>query len=173
MHYSLLLPCHGRGRGFESRRPRQFFQALARRLAACLRLTLKRLIDLLGVESHNHRTINDNHRSGHISKFLEIGQGAGILSYVSLLKGHAFLRKILFRFVAERSPMLRINHDVLRHFPRPAGVRNARERSGRRGGKIGRQYRLPDHENPYIWALDLSQQLSRCRGPLQANGSSG
>ena len=24
------LPCHGRGRGFESRRPRQFFQALAR-----------------------------------------------------------------------------------------------------------------------------------------------
>ena len=24
------LPCHGRGREFESRRPRQFFQALAR-----------------------------------------------------------------------------------------------------------------------------------------------
>jgi hypothetical protein len=23
------LPCHGRGRGFESRRPRHFFQALA------------------------------------------------------------------------------------------------------------------------------------------------
>ena len=28
--YISLLPCHGRGRGFESRRPRQFFQALAR-----------------------------------------------------------------------------------------------------------------------------------------------
>jgi hypothetical protein len=27
--YISLLPCHGRGRGFESRRPRQFFQALA------------------------------------------------------------------------------------------------------------------------------------------------
>jgi len=28
--YISLLPCHGRGRGFESRRPRHSFQAVAR-----------------------------------------------------------------------------------------------------------------------------------------------
>jgi len=52
-------------------------------------------------------------------------------------------------------------------------VRNAPECSGRRGSKIGRQYGLPDHKNPYILAIDFSQHLSRCRGPLQANGSGG
>ena len=58
---------------------------------------------------------------------------------------------------------------VLRHPP----VRNARERSSRRGGKICGQYRFPDHKNPYIFAVEFSQQLSRRRGPLQAIGSSG
>jgi hypothetical protein len=86
-----------------------------------LKLTLKRLINLLGVESHDDRTINDNHRSGHITEFLEIGQGAGVLCYVPLLKLYAFLRKILFRLVAEHSPMLGINDDVLRHSAPPAG----------------------------------------------------
>src|SRR6266705_1519225 len=31
-----MLPCHGRGRGFESRRPRHFFQALARNWQFCV-----------------------------------------------------------------------------------------------------------------------------------------
>ena len=70
----------------------------------------------------NDCSVNDKHRSCHVTKFLEIGQGAGILSYVSLLKGHAFLRKILLRLVAEHSPMLRVNHDVPRHSPPTAGV---------------------------------------------------
>lgn len=52
-------------------------------------------------------------------------------------------------------------------------VRNAREGSGRRRDKIGWQYRLPDHEDPHVLAVDFSQQLFRCRGPLQAIGSSG
>ncbi len=52
-------------------------------------------------------------------------------------------------------------------------ISNASECSGRRGDKIGRQYRLPDHKNPHVLAVDFSQQLSRCRGPLQAIGSSG
>ena len=50
-------------------------------------------------------------------------------------------------------------------------IRNARECSDRSRYKIGRQYRLPDHENPHVLVIDFSQQLSRCRGPLQANGS--
>jgi hypothetical protein len=56
---------------------------------------------------------------------------------------------------------------------RRSRIRNARECSCRRRDKIGRQYRLPDHENPYILAIDFSQQFSRCRGPLQANSSRG
>ena len=40
------------------------------------KLTLKRLINPLGIESHDDHTINDDHRSGHITEFLEIGQGA-------------------------------------------------------------------------------------------------
>ena len=51
------------------------------------RVGLKRLINLVCVESNDDRTVNDDHRSGHVTKFLEIGQGAGILSYVPLLKG--------------------------------------------------------------------------------------
>jgi hypothetical protein len=42
------------------------------------------------------------------------------LRYVPLLKLEAFLRKILFRLVAEHSPMLGINHDVLHHSSLPA-----------------------------------------------------
>jgi hypothetical protein len=44
------------------------------------------------------------------------------LRYVLLLKTDAFLRKILFRLVAEHSPMLGINEYVLHHCPPPAGV---------------------------------------------------
>ena len=86
-----------------------------------LKLTLKRLINLVGVESHDDRAINDNHRSGHISEFLEIGQGVRVLRNVPLLKLYALLRKILFHLVAEHSPMLGINDDVLRHLSPPAG----------------------------------------------------
>jgi hypothetical protein len=82
----------------------------------------KRLVNVSCVESHYDGTINDNHRSGHITEFLEIGQGARILRYVLLLKFDALLRKILFRLVAEHSPMLGINDDILRHCPPPAGV---------------------------------------------------
>jgi hypothetical protein len=85
-----------------------------------LKLTLNRPINLLCVESHDDRTVNDNHRSGHVTKFLKIGQGARILRYVPLSKLYAILRKILFRLVAEHSPMLGINHDVLHHSSPPA-----------------------------------------------------
>ena len=86
------------------------------------RLTPQSLINLIGVESHNDRTINDNHRSGHVPEFLEIGQGARILRYVPLLKLYALLRKILFRLVAEHSPTLGINDDILRHLSPPDGL---------------------------------------------------
>jgi hypothetical protein len=38
---------------------------------------------------------------------------------MSLLKPYALLRKMLFRLVAEHSPMLGIHDDVLRHSPPP------------------------------------------------------
>jgi len=63
--------------------------------------------------------------SGRISlttSYLEIGEGPRIMRYVSLLKLCPLLRKILFRLVAEHSPMLGINHDVPRHLSSPAGV---------------------------------------------------
>jgi hypothetical protein len=44
------------------------------------------------------------------------------LRYVPLLKLYALLRKILFRLIAEHSPALGINDDVLCHFSPPAGV---------------------------------------------------
>jgi len=56
---------------------------------------------------------------------------------------------------------------------RRSRVRNTRECSGRRRDKIGQQYGLPDHKNAYILSIDSPQQFSRCRGPLQANGSGG
>src|SRR2546425_599540 len=59
------------------------------------------------------RAVDDNHRSGHVTEFLELGQCAAILSYVPLLELYALLRKILFRLIAEHSPALRINDDVL------------------------------------------------------------
>ena len=85
-----------------------------------LKLTLNRPINLLCVESHDDRTADDNHRSGHVTKFLEFGQSARILRYVFFLKLYSLLRKILFRLVAEHSSMLGVNHDVLRHSLPPA-----------------------------------------------------
>jgi hypothetical protein len=85
------------------------------------KLTLKRLINFLSVESDDDQTIDDNYRSGPITEFLEVGQGTGILRYVSLLKIHALLRKILFRLIAEHSPMLGIHDDFLNHFFPPDG----------------------------------------------------
>ena len=81
---------------------------------------MKHLVNLVSVKSHNDRTVDDNHRSGHVTKFLEIGQGARILRYFPLLELYALLRKILFRLIAEHSPMLGINDDVLGHFSPPA-----------------------------------------------------
>ncbi len=79
-------------------------------------LTPKRLINLVSVEADHDRTVDDDDRSGHVTKFLEIGECSRILRYVPLLELYAFLRKILFRLIAEHSPVLGINHDVLRHF---------------------------------------------------------
>lgn len=79
-------------------------------------LTLKRLINLVSVEADDNRTVDDDDRSGHVTKFFEIGECSRILRYVPLMELSAFLRKILFRLIAEHSPMLGINHDVLRHF---------------------------------------------------------
>ncbi len=76
-------------------------------------LTLECLINLVGVESHDYRAINNNYRSGHVTEFFEIRQSARILRYVLLLKMCAFLRKILLRLIAEHSAMLGINDDVL------------------------------------------------------------
>jgi len=87
-----------------------------------LRLTPKGLVYLLSVESHDDRAVNDDHRSRHVAKSLEIGESPRILRYVPLLKLYALLRKILFRLVAEHSPMLGINHNILRHSPPPVGV---------------------------------------------------
>ncbi len=83
-------------------------------------LAFKPLINLLGVESNNDRTVDDNHWSGHVTKFLKVGQSAGILRYVSLLELYALLRKILLRLIAEHSPALRIDDDFLCHFLPPA-----------------------------------------------------
>ena len=89
--------------------------------AATFNLALKCLINLVGVESHNYRTINDDHGSGHIPKFRQIGQGDRVLRYVLLLKLYAFLRKTLLRLVAEHSPVLGINDDVLHLVSPPVG----------------------------------------------------
>src|ERR1700732_3449328 len=79
------------------------------------------LINLVGIESHNYRTVNDHHGSGHKPKSLQIGQGARVLRYVLLLKLYALLRKIFFRLVAEHSPVLGINDDVLHLLSPPVG----------------------------------------------------
>ena len=84
------------------------------------KLALERLINLVSVKSHNDRISDDNHRSSHVTKFLKLGQGAGILRYVPLLELYALVRKILFRLIAEHSPALGINDDVLCHFSPPA-----------------------------------------------------
>jgi len=77
-------------------------------------------INLDWIKANNHCAINDNHRSGYVPKFLKIGQSARILRDVPLLKLYSLLRKILFRLIAEHSPMLGINDDVLGHFSPPA-----------------------------------------------------
>jgi hypothetical protein len=110
-------------------------------------LISKRLINLVSVESHNHRAVDDNHRSCHVTEFFELGQCARILRYVPLLELYALLRKILFRLIAkltgqiclllafqrsvpesnslagyaEHSSALGINDDVLCHFSPSAG----------------------------------------------------
>ena len=76
----------------------------------------KSLINFICVEADDGRTVDDNDGSGHIPKFLEIGQCSWILRYVSLLKLYALLRKKLFRLIAEHSPVLGINDDILCHF---------------------------------------------------------
>ncbi len=86
-----------------------------------LRLPPQCLINLFGIESHDYRTINDDHGSGHIPEFLEVGQGARILRDVLLLELYALLRKILLRLVAEHSAMLRVDDDVLHLFSPCAG----------------------------------------------------
>ena len=52
-----------------------------------------------------------------------------------------------------------------RSFPIPilrcSRIRNAPECSGRRGDKIGRQYRLPDRETPHSWLV-----ISRSNCPV-------
>ena len=77
-------------------------------------------INLDWIKANNHCAINDNNRSGHLPKFLRIGQSARILRDVPLLKLYSLLRKILFRLIAEHSPMLGVNDDVLGHFSPPA-----------------------------------------------------
>lgn len=74
-------------------------------------------VDLSSIESHNDRAVNDNHRSGHVAKLLEICQCSRILNYVSFLKLYGFLREILFRLVTEHSPRLGINDDFLHFSP--------------------------------------------------------
>ena len=49
-------------------------------------LTPNGLIDLIAVESHDDRAVNDNHRSGHVTEVFEIGQSGGILRYVPLVE---------------------------------------------------------------------------------------
>lgn len=80
-------------------------------------LTLKSRIDFFLIKTDDYRTINDDYRSGHVTKFLEIDQRAGVLRNISLLKPHAFLRKILFRLIAEHSPVLGIDNDL--QYPPP------------------------------------------------------
>src|SRR5882762_1400660 len=87
------------------------------------------LVNLTDVESDNCRAADDDHGSGHIPEFLETGQGVRILRDVLLLNSYALLRKILFPLVAEHSPMLGINDDVLHLFSAPVGsLRSASKR---------------------------------------------
>lgn len=86
-----------------------------------LNLTLEGFIELSGVEANDYRAVNNNHWSGYVPEFLEIGQGARVLRYVPLLKRYVFLRKKLFHLVAEHSPVLRINNDALHLLSPPIG----------------------------------------------------
>lgn len=81
--------------------------------------TLERLVNLVGIESDDDRTVDDNYGSGHIAEPLQIRKRAWVLGDISLLKAYALLRKILLRLVAEHSPVLGKDNDVLRHSPPP------------------------------------------------------
>jgi hypothetical protein len=83
-------------------------------------LTLKRLVNLLGVESHDDRIINDDHRSGHIPEFLEIGQGAQGLALCPSLETVGPFAKDTPSPGHRTVTVLGINDDVL-HLLSPPG----------------------------------------------------
>jgi hypothetical protein len=63
--------------------------------------------DLSYIKADDHGSIDDRNRSCHISQPLKLFDCLGVLGYVSFLKRDLFLRKILFRPLAEHSARLR------------------------------------------------------------------
>jgi hypothetical protein len=75
--------------------------------------TLESVINPIRIKSDDRRTVNHDYRGGHVTEFLEIDQGGGILGYVLFQKRNFFLRKKLFRLVAEHSAVLAVNSHAL------------------------------------------------------------
>ncbi len=79
----------------------------------------ERSVDLCRIKTDNDRTVDDGHWGGHVSKPLKLLDSSGVLGHIPFLKRNLFLRKILFRPVAEHSTWLREYSDGFRHRPTP------------------------------------------------------
>ena len=80
---------------------------------------LKGTINLVSIETHNYGTVDDDHRSRHVSEGFEFAESSGVLCDVLPVKLYSLLRKILFRLIAEHSTELGIYDDFNRHAHSP------------------------------------------------------
>lgn len=72
-------------------------------------------VDFGGVISHDYRFVDYDNRRGHEPKLSKIINRSWILGYIPLGEPNTFLRKILFRLVAENSTILAVNGHCI-HF---------------------------------------------------------
>ncbi len=72
-------------------------------------------VDLVRVEAHDDCVPDHGHRSGHSLQLLEFLKGCWIPGYIPVRERNTFLRKILFRLLAEHSAGLRKYYYLWRH----------------------------------------------------------
>lgn len=74
------------------------------------------LVNFVCIKSDDDGSVNQYDRGRYVAESFEIIHCGRIAGNVSLLEGNAFLRKILFRFVAEQSTLLGVdNHGFHSH----------------------------------------------------------
>jgi hypothetical protein len=78
-------------------------------------LALEGGIDFRRVKADNRVAVNDGDRRSHESEPLQFLDRAWVLSNIAFLVPNLFLRKILFRPLAEHSARLRVDRYLLRH----------------------------------------------------------